>query len=182
MSQKRGRDLAAGGEKFGSFQTSEQRDGSPQMFVCGPDGAHLHVGAAIVNGIIDKTFAIASNASGQAKIYAGDGVERVERSTEALATLVVEELERGGKKRVYFEQGQYRTNPVVVPAYQPARPLEDLSWPRDCRRAEYAVSVYDALSVLSTGGTQTTIPYSSNISNFGTAFTLRRSMLWEAST
>ena len=129
--------------------------------------------------MLGRSFARASNFSGSDKTHAGPGVIRNERSTEALATFIVEERFRGGLKVLRFVQGQYETAPVVTPGWEPVRATKPLPWPEGCRRAEYGVSLYDTGSVLSTGTqTQTTIEYSSASAGFGVTITLHHRERW----
>jgi len=83
-----GFDLKIGETKVGSFQTGVQADGTREMYVFGPD-VKLHFGAEVVESVLHRTFARASNTAGGEKAYAGPRVIRGERSTEALATFVV---------------------------------------------------------------------------------------------
>jgi hypothetical protein len=177
MGKRDGFDVAAGGDKVGSFQTGLQDDGTREMYVFGP-GVKLHFGAAVVEGVLGKSFARASNTSGANKAHAGPGIVRGERSTEALATFVVEEQAPRGPKVLRFTQGRYQTAPVVAPDLPPVRDVRNLPWPDGCRRAEYGVSVYDTKSKLTPGTTQTTIEYSSASTGFGVAITLKRTEDW----
>lgn len=178
MRTKDGFDVTANGDKVGSFPTKIQEDGTREMYVFGP-GMKLHFGGAVVEDVLGRSFARASNFSGSDKTHAGPGVIRNERSTEALATFIVEEQSRGGLKVLRFVQGQYETAPVVTPGWEPVRATKPLPWPDGCRRAEYGMSLYDTGSVLSTGTqTQTTIEYSSASAGFGVAITLHHSERW----
>jgi hypothetical protein len=177
MTKRDGFDFAAGGEKVGSFQTNTQDDGTREMYAFGP-GVKLHFGGKVVEDVLGKSFARASNFSGTNKVQAGPGLVRNERSTEPLATFIIEEQTRGGAKTLRFVQGQYETAPVMTPGWQAVRETKQLPWPPGCRRAEYGVSLYDTRSALSTGTTQTTIEYSSASTGFGVAITLRRRELW----
>lgn len=178
MSKRDGFDIAVGGVKVGSFQTNLEDDGTREMYAFG-NGMKLHFGGQVVEGVLGPSFARASNFSGSDKTHAGPGVLRNERSTEALATFIVEEQSRGGPKLLQFVQGQYQTVPVVTPGWDLVRATKQLPWPEGCRRAEYGVGLYDTRSVLSTGTqTQTTIEYSSASTGFGVAITLRRSERW----
>ena len=177
MGRRDGFDVAAGGDKVGSFQTGLQDDGTREMYVFGP-GVKLHFGATVIEGVLGRSFARASNTSGADKAHAGPGIVRGERSTEALATFVVEEQARGGPKTLRFTQGQHETVPIVAPDLTPVRELRNLPWPDGCRRAEYALSVYDTKSTLTPGETETTIEYSSASTGFGVAITLRRTETW----
>jgi len=179
MSTQDGFDVTADGDKVGSFQTKIKEDGTREMYVFGP-GMKLHFGGAVVENVLGRSFARASNFSGSDKTHAGPGVIRNGRSTEALATFIVEEQSRGGPKVLRFIQGNHETTPVVAPAWDLVRATKPLPWPEGCRRAEYGVSLYDTGSVLSTGTqTQTTIEYSSASAGFGVAITLRRSERWD---
>jgi hypothetical protein len=181
MSKRDGFDITVGGEKVGSFQTRMKDDGMRDIFVVGAaigSGLKLHFGARVVENVIGKSFARASNYSGSDKVHAEPGVNRNERSTEALATFVVEEQSRGGPKVLRFVQGEYETAPVVTAKVKALSKVMQLPWPDDCRRAEYGLSLYDTRSHLSTGTTQTTIAYSSNSTGFGVAITLRHSERW----
>jgi hypothetical protein len=149
------------------------------MYVFGRN-VKLHFGAEVMEGALVRSFARASNTSGATKTYAGPGVTRGERSTEALATFVVEEKTPGGAKTIEFTQGQYATAPAAVPDWTSVREVKALPWPVGCRRAEYAISVYDTRSTLTPGTTQTTIGYSSASTGFGVAITLGRSDSWSS--
>jgi len=177
VAKRDGFDVVAGGEKLGSFQTGVQDDGTREMFVFGP-GLHLHFGGQVVENVLGQSFAQASNVSGKNKVYAGSGVSRDERSTEALATFVVEEQSRGGPKVLRFEQGKYGTASVVNPEMTFVREVKNLPWPDRCKRAKYAVSLYDVKSTLTPGTTQTTIAFSSASTGFGVAITLKHSERW----
>jgi hypothetical protein len=85
-----GFDIAVGGVKVGSFRTNLEDDGTREMYAFG-NGMKLHFGGQVVEGVLGPSFAHASNFSGSDKTHAGPGVRRYERSTEALATFVVEE-------------------------------------------------------------------------------------------
>ena len=178
MSKRDGFDVTVGGEKVCSFRTNMRDDGKREMYAFG-NGMKLHFGGRVVEGILSESFARASNFSGPNKVHAGPGINRNERSTEALATFIVEERSRGGPKLLRFVQGQYETAPVVTAGWSPVRSTKRLPWPDGCRRAEYGVSLYDTASELSTGSqTQTTIEYSSASAGFGVAITLRRTERW----
>jgi hypothetical protein len=144
MSKRDGFDIAVGGVKVGSFQTNLQDDGTREMYAYG-NGMKLHFGGQVVEGVLGPSFARASNFSGSDKTHAGPGVLRNERSTEALATFIVEEQSRGGPKLLQFVQGQYETAPVVTPGWDLVRATKQLPWPEGCRRAEYGES-YDTRS------------------------------------
>jgi hypothetical protein len=177
MARQDGFDLTAGGNKIGSFQTGLQDDGTREMFVFGRD-VHLHFGAVVVEGALGRSFAQPSTTSGATKTYTGSGVIRDERSTEALATFVVEEQAPGGPKTIQFTQGQYETALVTVPDMKLVREVKALPWPDGSRRAEYLLSVYDKDSKLTPGTTQTTIQYSSAATGFGVAITLKHADAW----
>jgi len=177
VAKRDGFDVVAGGAKLGSFQSAVQDDGTREMFVFGP-GLHLHFGGQVVENVLGRSFAQASNTSGKTKVYAGCGMNRDERSTEALATFVVEEHSRGGPKVLRFEQGKYGTASVVSPQMPFEREVRNLPWPDRCKRAEYAISLYDVKSTLTPGTTQTTIAYSSASTGFGVAITLKYSERW----
>ncbi len=177
MGTRDGFDVAVGGDKLGSFQTRLQDDGAREMFIFLPN-AHLHFGGDVVNGVLGKSFARPSNTAGDTKTYAGPGVTRGERSTGELATFVVEEQTRGGPKKLSFTQGEYQTTPVVTEGLKPARVLKELPWPTGCKKAEYALSIYDARSNLDASTSLTTIEYSSASTGLGVAVRLKNTSLW----
>jgi hypothetical protein len=147
------------------------------MFVFLP-GAKLHFGGEVVNGVLGKSFVRPSNTAGDTKTYAGPGVTRGERSTGELATFVVEEEVRGGPKKRSFTQGQYETTPVATTGLKPVRVLKELSWPTGCRKAEYALSLYDPLSNVDPSPSLTTIEHSSAYTGLGVAVKLTNTSLW----
>jgi len=110
MSKRDGFDVAAGGEKVGSFQTNMRDDGTREMYVFCP-GMKLHFGGELVEDVLGRSFARASNFSGSNKVHAGPGVVHNERSTEALATFVVEEQTPGGPKRSSSYKGNMKRRP-----------------------------------------------------------------------
>ena len=71
------------------------------MFVFGSN-AKIHFGAELVDGVLGRSFAVASNTAGAMKTYAGAGVIRGESSTEDLATVAIEEVTPGGPKVLIF--------------------------------------------------------------------------------
>ena len=91
---------------------------------------------------------------------------------------MVEEKTLGGAKTIQFTQGQYATAPAAVPDLTSVREVKALPWAVGCRRAEYAISVYDTRSALTPGITQTTIEYSSASIGFGVAITLKSNDTW----
>jgi hypothetical protein len=177
MGKSDGFDVGVGGVKLGSFQTGCQADGTREMHVF-VSNAKLHFGGKVVEGCLGGSFARASNFAGQTKVHAGPGMVRGERSTEALATFVVEEQTPGGAKELSFTQGQYETSPVATTGLEPARTFKALPWPDGCKRAEYTLSLYDVRSHLDASTSLTTIEYSSAATGFGVAIKLKNATLW----
>ena len=132
----------------------------------------------MVSGFLRASFARPSNTTGGRTVYAGPGTERDERSTEALASFVVEEQTPGGVKRLSFTQGPYETMPVATAGLTPARAFKPLPWPDGCKRAEFALSLYDLGSTLDASTSLTTIEYSSASTGFGVAIRLKDATLW----
>lgn len=172
MSRSDGFDLFVENTKVGSFQTSIRDNGTREMYVFLTDGSHLHLGAEAIDGMIGRSFGRASNISGDEKMYAGDGVVNVDRSTEDIATFVVEKT-ADGLFRTSFKQGEYHTEPVETSGLRSSREQKYLPWNQGMRKVEYGVRIYDVQSHVPSGSVQVVLEYSSASTEMGIGLTIR---------